>query len=112
MLDDYGMQVAQGNAWVLALGEVIVGLVILKLESDRMLLENVAVRPERQGQGFGRQLLNFAEQQALQHGRAEIHLYTNAAMHENLEMYRKLGYKEYSRGLGSGYERVFLKKEL
>ena len=112
MTDDYTFYVAQGNVWVLALGEELVGVVVLKPESDHMLLDNVAVRPERQGSGFGRRLIDFAEARARQCGYKEIQLYTNAAMHENLAMYARLGYQEFSRGFHSGFHRVFLKKTL
>ena len=112
MTDDYHLQVGQGNVWVLTLGTEIVGLVVLKRESDHMLLDNVAVKPECQGSGFGRQLINFAEDEALKCGYDEIHLYTNVAMHENLAMYVRLGYQEVSRGCDSGFRRVFFRKSL
>lgn len=112
MTDDYHLQVARGHVWVLVLGEEIVGLVVLTPESDHMLLDNVAVRPERQGSGLGRLLIDFAEARARQCGYREIQLYTNELMHENLALYEKLGYQETSRGLNSGFKRVFLKKTL
>lgn len=112
MTDDYSLQVAHGNVWVLVVGAELVGVVVLRPESEHMLLDNVAVRPERQGSGFGRQLIDFAEAWARQCGYNEIRLYTNAAMHENLAMYARLGYQEFSRGFHSGFHRVFLKKTL
>jgi GNAT superfamily N-acetyltransferase len=112
MTDDYYLQVAQGNVWVLVLGAELVGVLVLRPKSDHMLLHNVAVQPERQGSGFGRQLIDFAEAWARRCGYKEIQLYTNAGMHENLAMYTKLGYQEFSRGFQSGFHRVFLKKTL
>jgi N-acetylglutamate synthase-like GNAT family acetyltransferase len=112
MTDDYHLQVGQGNVWVLTISAEIVGLVVLKRESDHTLLDNVAVKPERQGSGFGRQLIDFAEAKALEFGYSEIQLYTNAAMHENIAMYSRLGYREFSRLHDSGFDRVFFRKSL
>jgi len=112
MTDDYYLRVAEGNVWVLMVGSELVGFVVLKPQSDHMLLDNVVVKPERQGSGFGRELIDFAEARARQCGYTEIQLYTNAAMHENLAMYARLGYQEFSRGFYSGFHRVFMKKTL
>jgi ribosomal protein S18 acetylase RimI-like enzyme len=112
MTDDYHLQVARGNVWVVVLAEEIVGLVVLTPAADHMLLDNVAVRPERQGSGLGRLLIDFAESRTRQCCYREIQLYTNELMHENLALYKKLGYQETSRGLNSGFKRVFLKKTL
>ena len=110
MTDDYRELVGHGNVWVLTLGAEIAGLVVLKRESDYMLLDNVAVKPDLQGSGFGRQLIEFAEDRARQSGYDEIQLYTNALMHENLAMYARLGYQEFSRRRDSGFDRVFFRK--
>jgi len=112
MTDDYRELVGHGNVWVLTLGEEIAGLVVLKTESGYMLLDNVAVKPDHQGSGFGRQLIEFAEDRARQCGYDEIQLYTNALMHENLAMYARLGYQEFSRRRDSGFDRVFFRKSL
>jgi len=112
MTDDYRAQVASGNVWVLVLDGEIVGLVVLVPEPAYMLLENVAVAPEKQRLGFGRQLVEFAEARSRQCGYGEIRLYTNELMHENLAWYRRLGYQETSRGLDSGFKRVFMSKTI
>ena len=112
MTDDYSSQIADGHVWVLRTGSELAGVLVLKPESAHMLLENVAVKPERQGEGFGRLLIQFAETRARESGYQEIQLYTNVAMHENLALYSKLGYQEFRRGYDSGFHRVFLKKTL
>ena len=112
MTNDYYEQVASGSVWVLVLDSEIVGVVVLVPASDYMVLDNVAVAPEKQGLGLGRRLIDFAEARARQSGYGIIQLYTNELMHENLDLYVKLGYRETSRRFDSGFKRVFMKKTL
>jgi N-acetylglutamate synthase-like GNAT family acetyltransferase len=112
MTDDYHAQVVAGNVWVLVLDHEIVGIVVLVPEADSMLLENVAIAPEKQRLGLGRRLIEFAEARARQCGYRKIHLYTNELMHENLAWYSRLGYQETSRRLDSGFNRVFMSKPI
>lgn len=112
MEDDYTIQIAQRRVWVLTTGAEIIGVVVIKPEAGHMLLQNVAIKPERQGEGFGRRLIEFAETRAQESGYQEIQLYTNAVMHENLALYPKLGYQEFRSGYDSGFHRVFFKKTL
>jgi len=87
-------------------------LVVLVPEPGYMLLENVAVAPEKQRLGFGRRLIEFAEARSRQCGYREIRLYTNELMRENLAWYTRLGYQEISRRLDSGFKRVFMSKTI
>jgi ribosomal protein S18 acetylase RimI-like enzyme len=112
MTDDYEGQVAAGNAWVLELDGELLGLIVLVPKRAYMLIDNVAVIPERQRSGLGRMLLAFAETTAKERGYVEVQLYTNELMRENVAWYTKLGYQETSRGYNSGFRRVFMKKQL
>ena len=58
-----------------------------------MLIENVAVSPAFQRRGLGRKLIAHAEQLAGSLGHYEIKLYTNKLFAENVQFYRKLGYR-------------------
>jgi GNAT superfamily N-acetyltransferase len=60
MTDDYATHVASGNVWLLLVE--IIGVVVLLTGADHLLLDNVAVVPEKQRQGFGRLLIGFAEE--------------------------------------------------
>src|SRR5215467_208436 len=112
MMDDYRSHVAAGNVWLLLLDDQVAGLIVLLPKSNYMLLDNVAVAPEKQGCGYGRRLMDFAELRTRQCGLKEIQLYTNELMLENIAFYNKLGYRETDRRLDSGFKRVFMKKTL
>ena len=112
MLDDYAARVDEGSVRVLEDARGLAGILVLLPQSDHLLLDNIAVASERQGEGIGRRLLAVAESEALQRGFDELRLYTNAAMHENLAIYAKLGWEEYGRAEQAGYQRVFFRKRL
>jgi ribosomal protein S18 acetylase RimI-like enzyme len=62
-------------------------------EADHLLVENIAVSPRYQGRGYGRTLMAHAEQLAASLGFSETRLYTNKLFAENVQFYRKLGYR-------------------
>src|SRR4051812_33074555 len=66
MLDDYGKLIRSGavHVWIGSDDEVA-GLIVLQGKSDHLLLDNVAVNPPHQGKGIGRELIAFAECEAL-----------------------------------------------
>jgi ribosomal protein S18 acetylase RimI-like enzyme len=112
MDSDYAALVATVEAWVAETGGNVIGFLILIGESDRMLLDAVAVLPSHQGLGTGRALLTLAEEQARAQGYQRISLYTNAAMVENQRLYDRIGYVQTHRGNDHGYARVFYEKAI
>ena len=84
MTADYAQPVSAGQAWAAVRDGEVVGFVILIAEPGYLLLENVAVLPAAQGGGVGGRLLALAEEQARGLGLAEVRLYTNEAMTENI----------------------------
>jgi predicted N-acetyltransferase YhbS len=112
MSADYAAAVRGGHAWV-AVGEgQVVGFVVLIAQPDHLLLGNLAVRPSWQGRGAGSRLLALAEDEARRLRVAEIRLYTNEAMTENLAYYPRHGYAETHRAEQDGFRRVFFGKRL
>ena len=113
MLDDYGALIADG---VISVSEdsdgTIAALIVLLPKPDHLLLDNIAVRPYRQGRGLGRQLIALAEAEARRLGHAELRLYTHQKMTENIALYARLGFVETGRGQEAGYDRVFMTKRL
>ena len=112
MLDDYAGRIAADQVWVLEEAGSIAGVLVLEDGSDCFLLDNIAVRPDRQGAGLGRALLDFAEAEAAARGWEAITLYTNALMRENIAIYAKRGYVAFDRRLEKGFDRVYMAKRL
>ena len=112
MLEDYAALIRAGEVWVLAEGGEVLGVLVIRPAEDHMFVDNVAVAPGHQGRGLGRELVAFAEEKAAEHGLPEIRLYTNEKMHENLDIYARLGFEETGRRLDGGYRRVFMRKRL
>lgn len=112
MLDDYARRIADGQAWVLEVNGVIAGLIVLEEDGDTLLLDNVAVSPAAQGKGYGRRLIAFAEEEARGRGHAELRLYTNVHMTENIALYERLGFRQTGRVSEKGFERLYMVKTL
>lgn len=112
MLEDYRQLVDAGGVHVLDNAGRVQGFVILIEAGTALLLDNLAVAPDAQGLGFGRQLMDFAERQAIEAGYAAIRLYTNAVMTENIMLYSRRGYVETHRAEEHGLHRVYMSKSL
>ena len=87
---DHWIDVFEDEQGLAGLIEVIPG-------PAHLLIENLAVREDRQGAGLATALLRHAEDLARQHGSPELRLYTNAAFASNLAFYRARGFAETER---------------
>lgn len=117
MVADFASQIAAGQVQVAvaqsgSADEELLGYVVCYPKDGQLHLENVAVRPEAQGRGAGRALIDFVEDKARTDGLPAVELYTNAKMTENLALYPALGYRETERRTEDGFDRVFFIKEL
>lgn len=112
MLDDYAARIAADQVWVVDDERGIAGILVLEDAPEHVLLDNIAVRPDRQGAGIGRLLLDFAEAEAVRRGRTAIVLYTNVLMVENIVIYAGRGYAEQERRTEQGFDRVYMRKRL
>jgi GNAT superfamily N-acetyltransferase len=70
----------------------LIGIIELVVEPDAVLIENVAVRPDQRGRGYGYALMSHAREVALSLGHKRLWLYTNKLMAENIAFYQRLGY--------------------
>ncbi|MEY9811205.1 GNAT family N-acetyltransferase [Streptomyces albogriseolus] len=116
---DHAANVAAGRVFVAELpddggtGPVrVAGLVVLEPRTDHLYLDTVAVRPDAQGAGLGRLLLEFTEARARALGLPEIRLFTNAMMWENQTIYPRLGYETVERRVTGPYDRIHYRKRL
>jgi ribosomal protein S18 acetylase RimI-like enzyme len=109
---DFAAEIAAGRVVVVEAGDTVAGYMIAWPQADGYFIDSIAVDPAAQGRGFGRQLMDHAEREARRHDRSAITLYTNAAMTENLSLYRHMGFVETHRAVEQGFNRVFMRREL
>jgi ribosomal protein S18 acetylase RimI-like enzyme len=110
MRDDYAQRIADGQVWVLEEAGELIGVVVLSERPESFLLQNVAVAPAAQGNGFGRRLITFADDEAKRRGFEELQLYTHLLMVENIALYQHLGFREIGRIQEQGFDRVYMAK--
>jgi len=110
MDDDYDARVASGEAWVV--GDPIEAPVVLEDRDGHLLVDNVAVKPDLQGRGLGRALLEFAAAIARERGYRDLRLYTNEKMTENRALYAHLGWVELERETIERRHAVWMGKSL
>ncbi len=82
----------------------LIGLVETVPQDRELMIVNVAIIPERQGEGHGVSLMRHAENLALSSGLSACRLYTNKLMISNIALYGRLGYvfeKETHHDLGT-----------
>ncbi len=92
MQADYERAIREHQIDMLVIDGTVVALIETMLRPDHLWIENIAVHPDRQGKGLGRQLLAHAERKAAAAGCSEIRLLTSAAFETNVMLYEKAGY--------------------
>jgi ribosomal protein S18 acetylase RimI-like enzyme len=97
MAANFELAITQHIIDLLVMGDEFVGLVEVIPHKQYLLIENLAVEPHHQGEGFGDLLLQHAETIARSHKLDEVRLYTNAAFVSNISFYGKRGYVEFAR---------------
>ena len=116
MVADFAAHVARGEVHVVDSQGQVLGYIVMmpgkNTEAGCLFVENVAVHPGHQGRGLGRCLIAFAEERARRLDLAEVSLYTNVVMTENLEFYSRLGFAETRRVREHGFNRVYMAKRI
>ena len=112
MLIHYEDAVREHEVWVLEADGTLVGVIELEGRADHLWIENVAVAPRWQGRGFGRLLLQHAEDEARAHGVGELRLLTNERYADNIAMYIRYGYAESDRVPHRGTDLVYFRKRV
>jgi len=90
-----------------------IGLIEVIPRPSHLLIENVAVLPDRHGEGIGGLLLKRADAIARSLGLSELRLYTNALFSANISFYAHRGFEEFLREPhAAGGEVVHMKKSV
>jgi GNAT superfamily N-acetyltransferase len=90
----------------------IVGYISLLHIRDHLFVDSLAVLPEYQGDGFGTQLLLWAEQEAARLGLTSVQLFTKQIPVETFAFYAHRGFTETDRCDSDGIARVFYRKDV
>jgi ribosomal protein S18 acetylase RimI-like enzyme len=90
--EDYGPRIERGEVWILEIENEPTGIAVLEENNDHLLIYSIAVKPDAQRKGYGRALLDFADQRAIELGLHEVRLYTNERMERNLRLYEQHGF--------------------
>jgi ribosomal protein S18 acetylase RimI-like enzyme len=112
MLLDFEEHTRKQQVWVAEDADAVVGVLVQYETPDGFYIDTVAAAPRVHGSGVGRELLLFAEQEALRRRFDSVYLCTNSKMIENQALYTKVGYHEYDRKHQAGFDRVFYRKLL
>jgi len=112
MNDDFAARCAAGQAWVLEVNGEVAGAIVIEEMLGHLFLHNVAVEPTRQGQGIGRELLRFVEEEAQRRGLQEIRLTTLEGMARNVDLYARIGYVVTERVNAGTFDRLTMTKRL
>ncbi len=112
MLLDFSAEIEKKHIWLADVRGKVVGVLVQYETRQGFYIDTVAVDPLYQGTGVGKELLQFAEQEALGRGYDSIYLCTNIRMTENQLFYPRIGYVEYDRRFDEGYDRIFYRKIL
>lgn len=113
MVVDYGEIIDRGGVMVAVVSVEIIGYVEMYPREDHLFIDKIAVSPIYQKQGIAHVVYGLVAVTARAHGLNHLKLYTNAAMHENIELYEKAaGFTITGRKREHGFERVFMDREL
>jgi ribosomal protein S18 acetylase RimI-like enzyme len=112
MTSDYSQLVATQDVYVLRVDGRVVGSILLSKDGDSIKVNNLVVDPSAQGRGYGRVLMEHAEDTARRQGLAAVTLFTNERMYENIALYTKIGFTETGRKTEDGFNRVYFRKNL
>jgi GNAT superfamily N-acetyltransferase len=86
-------------------GEDLVGCVFAKPQGAALYVSKFSVRPDRQGQGIGRRLMEAVERHAREVGAAALELETRIELTGNHATFAAMGYAKVGEHAHAGYAR-------
>ena len=105
---DYAAEIRDFPCWVVDSPRGIIGGLIMNFGPEPASIANVAIHPGFHGQGIGGVLMRLAESAAVEQKRDRLQLATHRKLHENLSLYRHLGWCE----IGRQGDRVLFEKTI
>ena len=87
------LQVAISNCFVLEEEGLVAGYIIYRLLGEQAHILNIALRPEWQGRGWGRRLMEWALDRMKREGVRFVWLEVRASNKRAIKLYQKLGFK-------------------
>lgn len=95
MATDWSTLIERLEIWLVEGAEgVPTASLALDIRNDHLVIWSVAVAPDAQHRGLGRALMSLAERRTTELHLREVRLFTNAKMTRNVDLYRRLGYRE------------------
>jgi ribosomal protein S18 acetylase RimI-like enzyme len=103
----------QGELIVGCIEKQIVAIGVLKRASNPVAeILRIVVHPDFQGRGYGQQLLEYLEAQAMKSGYRTLKLHTTSLQVAAQRLYQRNGYIEIRRQPWRGMERLYFQKHL
>ena len=82
------------SCWVMELGSELVGYAVLSAAAGEAHILNVAVHPEYQGRGLGRQLMHFLLDTAREHQADTVFLEVRPSNRTAIRLYDSMGFNQ------------------
>lgn len=82
------------SCWVYQQEQQVIGYVVMSIAAGEAHILTLAVHPEFQGQGFGKQILDHALEISSEHGADTIYLEVRPSNTRAVNIYRKAGFNE------------------
>ena len=111
MLADFDTHIAEDICFMLWIQGRACGYAIILEKSDGFWLENIAVHPDQQGNGFGNLLLQAVEDFLSRHT-DRYQLYTNIVIRENVHWYKWRGFNQTKGAVDERFHRLYFQKML
>jgi len=90
--DEIQGRLNEGPTWVALAEETVVGTVSAVSKGEALYLRSMAVAPTARGKGVGRQLLEYAEEFAVQHRFERLLLSTTPFLTSAIRLYEQCGF--------------------
>lgn len=90
--EDYAPWIQDKLVWICYLDCTAAGVLVVEKHLEYWVVWSVAVRPNHQGMGLGRELIGFAKRLASESQIPYLLLHTNSKMKKNIRLYKELGF--------------------